>query len=88
MGNYRVTVKRPQGRVYEEQTETGWESTGIVLTPVGIVWAHSNTYHDNGHTVLHYMHAGRLNVCSFDKYYRPRTLVTLAHRFAKEIAKC
>ncbi len=85
--HYSQPVKRPVGRVYEKPDECGWSSEGNVLTPDGIVWVHSNTYSDTGHTTMHFIDRGRLHIRSFDKYRKPRCLVTLAARFAKEIAK-
>lgn len=64
----------------------GWRSIGHVLTPNGIVNVNSNTYHKNGFTSIHLMHKGKCYLRSFERYYTPRGLVTLAARFAAEIA--
>jgi len=86
MNQFSFKITRTTCRVVEMPDAQGWVSEGIVLTPHGIVDTSSNTYVDNGHTTLHFMHAGRLHVRSFKRYYRPAYLVTLADRFAKEIS--
>lgn len=79
---------RPQGSIVERSTERGWESDGLVFTNHGVVQVISDTYRKNGDTTLRFVHNGRHYIRFIDRYYTPRGLVTLAARFAKEIASC
>jgi hypothetical protein len=90
MAGYSYPVKRHVGRVYEKLDGIEKVAEGIVLTSHGIVWVCSNTYDRKrqGLTTLHFMHSGRLHVRSFQRKYSAQYLVTLAARFAKEIASC
>lgn len=69
---------------------TDWPAySGHVTTPNGIVEAQSEDKPKprKSYTVLRIAHGGRLHSRWFDKAYKPRTIITLANAFAKEIAE-
>ena len=69
------------------KTVSGW-----VSFPQGIARVSSHHFHrlepdgiNNQGSWIEVIKAGRSHIRRFDKFYRPRYLVTLAKRFAKEL---
>lgn len=81
---YQHTVKT---NGYAVRDGTRWESTGYVQTYHGSVEVYSVWHPDNSQfTRLDFIYDGLMHYRNIDAYYQPRYLVTLARRFAAEIA--
>jgi hypothetical protein len=60
---------------------------GVVVTRNGYVKVESRWYPSQRWTLLEFIHDGSLWVRCFDHFYSPRYLVTLARRFARDVAE-
>lgn len=64
------------------QNQSLFWTSGTVLTEHGIV----EVYAQEGHTSLLFVQQGRCHVRQWRKEFQPRAIVTLAKRFAKDMA--
>lgn len=91
MSNRDTNTKAVGGNViqYEINIPSNTQCNGYVATLQGYVIVHSIRCHKkgNGNTILELIYGGRLHTRYEDKFYLPRPLVTVAKKFAVEIAE-
>ncbi|BCM88767.1 hypothetical protein IAD21_00609 [Abditibacteriota bacterium] len=80
--DYAIT--RPWGTISTEKSLDGRHYyEGYAVTHFGFVMVYSQSHKD--YTSLQFVHEGRMWYRTFQRFYSPRYLVTLADRFAREI---
>ena len=86
INEYDAKISTPWSRITARPEYGGRYVSGNVITRWGIVDASSGVLEDDGCTMLEFSHGGRLYNRRFAKDYSARYMVTLANRFAREIA--
>ena len=88
MNDWNMKVSEPWNRVFKHPD--GYLE-GCVITAHGIVYVYSQGGMKDGikdvpHTTMQFVQGGRVYNRGIDKRYTKRGLVTIAHRFAKEVS--
>ena len=85
--NFNNKMRRVWGNIHcHEDNEKVWYS-GTVFTPYGIVAVNTNFLPNEPLSVLRIVYKGRLYYRRISKNYTSRGLITVAHKFAREMVE-